>query len=392
MIFGQSGLKSVEQIKIMGSEIGLFYELLQVAIGSRNCLSSIPSSTTWEALYRLAVKQTVLGVCFYGVQKLPARQTTNISRSLKIKWLGCAARIQTQNELMNKRCVELQRSLCKDGLSSCILKGQANAATYPSFLSNLRQPGDIDVWVDGEFKELEKYVNNSAPTKEITRHHAHFNLFGDAEVELHFLPLVLNNPFKQKIFNRYCKEKIEVSCKNNVVLSDGKSMISTPNKEFNLVFQLLHIFHHLFTEGVGLRQLLDYYFLICATNTCQHSGTVNEDDDSVSNAIVLIHELNLDRFASSLMFVLHKVFGLKEHRMLWRLDTEYGQILLDEIMKTGNFGYLDERTPKGMNKWKSYLYGNGKALRLGCFDHWAWFWTPLTRFFWYVWRKRRGYN
>ena len=48
MIFGQSGLKSVEQIKIMGSEIGLFYELLQVAIGSRNCLSSIPSSVSTQ--------------------------------------------------------------------------------------------------------------------------------------------------------------------------------------------------------------------------------------------------------------------------------------------------------------------------------------------------------
>lgn len=115
MIFGQSGLKSVEQIKIMGSEIGLFYELLQVAIGSRNCLSSIPSSTTWEALYRLAVKQTVLGVCFYGIQKLPARQTTNISRSLKIKWLGGAARIQTQNELMNKGALNCRDPCVKMG-------------------------------------------------------------------------------------------------------------------------------------------------------------------------------------------------------------------------------------------------------------------------------------
>ena len=36
-----------------------------------------------------------------------------------------------------------------------------------------------------------------------------------------------------------------------------------PTVEFNIIFQLTHIYSHLMNEEIGLRQLVDYYYVLC---------------------------------------------------------------------------------------------------------------------------------
>ena len=48
----------------------LFFELLRVSIGMSGCLSKTPTNEEWKALYDMAKKQTLVGVCFACVQKL----------------------------------------------------------------------------------------------------------------------------------------------------------------------------------------------------------------------------------------------------------------------------------------------------------------------------------
>lgn len=37
---------------------------------------------------------------------------------------------------------------------------------------------------------------------------------------------------------------------------------ATPTQSVNVVYQMCHLFNHYFHEGIGLRQLMDYYFAL----------------------------------------------------------------------------------------------------------------------------------
>lgn len=370
----------------------IFFELIQVALGVRVCLSHSPTSEEWRMLYDMAKKQSLVGVCFAGVQRLVEQQQTP-EEMLYLTWMGMAAKIQQRNEVVNRQCVELQERLTKEGFRSCILKGQGNAENYGS-LALLRQSGDIDIWLEGGYEKVMTWVQKVAPTKEVNQHHAHFDCFPDTEVEIHYYPFVLNNPFRNKVLKRYFAESESSQYSHQVKLPDGSTIIAADNS-FNLVFQLVHVFHHLFTEGIGLRQLMDYYFVlrtVSSSKSVAELACYEKSRREVQEVMKVVSSLGLNRFASALMWVLGEVFGLEEKYMFWIPDEKNGRFLLNEIMLAGNFGHHDERVPKNMTYWKSFWYLNFHNLRLVRFDYWSWFWTPIMRVKGFVWRKINGYK
>ena len=72
---------------------------------------------------------------------------------------------------------------------------------------------------------------------------------------------------------------------------------AVPTWEFNVVFQLSHIFKHLLQEGIGLRQLIDYYYLLCN----------RPDDSSVENIKKTIQHLGLSPIAGAVMWIMKNV-------------------------------------------------------------------------------------
>ena len=142
-----------------------FFELIQVALGVRHCLSHTPSADEWGELYNIAKKQSLVGICFAGVQKL-VNQQQEPPEMLYLTWMGMAAKIQQKNEQMNVRTEETLDYFRAKGFHCPVLKGQGIAALYEyggsngskgsngSSLRNLRQSGDVDVWINSSRKEL----------------------------------------------------------------------------------------------------------------------------------------------------------------------------------------------------------------------------------------------
>ena len=337
----------------------------------------------------MAEKQSLLGICFVGLQDLGADADEGFSRigmseMRYLNWMGMAFTIQQKNELVNQQCAELQARLSADGFRSYIMKGQSVASLYGEHISGFRQSGDIDVYIEERMEKVLAYTNTFGPTTKVNELEMHVSVFEDTEVEFHYRPFIMRNPFRNAKLQKFFKECEDANFSNSVILDKDKNLsIYAPITEFNLVHQMVHIYHHLFTEGVGMRQLMDYYLVLQSADKELMSPKVKE----------LVHDLGLDKFASALMWVMQHVFGLGMIGMPWVPNPRDGEFLLKEIMQSGNFGKQDERQ-KGLydSKWNSFWMVNGKALRLARFDRWMWFWGPLWRIYYFCWRKMRGFK
>ena len=372
---------------------GIFFELIRVAIGTQESLSRLPSAREWGELYKAAKKQSLVGICFAGIQRLGANaddgfETIGLPEMLYLKWMGMAAKIQQRNKIVDERCVALHKRLSAEGFHSCVLKGQGVGLQYAEHLLGLRQSGDIDIWMDGGFDKVNAWVQKVAPTNVVNQHHVDLKLYDDTEIEAHYHPINMTNPWRQHRLKAFIKAHEDECFANKTCLNLEKTQMCVPTTEFNLVFLMVHIFHHLFTEGVGLRQVMDYYFVLRNTNF----------QELPTNYSIIFKQLGLERFASAMMWVIKTVFvdhdnDNKDLFLGFIPNEKDGKFMLDEIMISGNFGKQDDRQ-KGLyeSKWNSFWMVNGKTFRFWRFDHWAWFWSPIYRVRSKIWQLKRGYK
>lgn len=311
----------------------LFFELIQVALGSKAVLSHTPSVEKWREIYHQAEKQAVLGISFQGVQQLKERQQYP-PKELLFKWFAVAEQIKKQNILAFRRSSEITKLFAESGFRSCILKGQGNALMYPNPYS--RTSGDIDIWVDGSREKINNFVKTRLPDAFEQEHHIDYPVFDDVPVEVHYNPCTLLSPAANIKFLRWCLSIKDTQMSHEVALPSDMGKICVPTAEFNVIFQMAHIMIHFFIEGIGLRHFIDYYYVL-KTNT-NHIYIAN-----------LFEELGLMRFARGVMWIEKECLGLEDKYLLVEPDERRGKVILEEMLEGGNFGHHDERY-KSRNK------------------------------------------
>ena len=392
----------------------LFFELIQVAIGRRDALSRVPSAKEWCELYGLSVKQAVAGVCFCGVQRLANEQREEMPKGLMMQWFALAEQIRQRNELMNRRCVEVQRMLEEEGLRSSILKGQGVARLYrirneklgvrnDSQLGMYREPGDIDIYVVGGMERLHRWCRERYGDVEYDYINAHVPMFKDVEVELHWKVGAMTNLFKNRRLQRWLereetKEMIlggkadlnpETLLKPETLLNP-ETTITVPTLEFNALYLMLHCYHHAFESGLGLRQLMDYYFLLMARNNLNLNNkmtTTGTTEDNF-NLNKRFREFGMVRFAGAVMWIMQEVFGLERERLQFEPDEKEGRYILAEVMAGGNFGHHDERIRKvGKGKWQSVFANLQHALHVMRKYPKEALWMPVWIVYHCVWKR-----
>ena len=248
------------------NEITLIFAFLQYSLGGKVDMNNVVIDMNWQQLYSFASKQSLLGFCFYGIERLgkeyPEELKQNpIGRELLMTWMGKAQQIHRQNMKVNAVAGKLFAMLREDGMRCCILKGQGNALMYPNAYS--RNPGDIDVWIDASRERIMEYAQKKFDLEDDIRlQHLETSLDG-VPVELHFFPCSMNNPIYHARLQKWFRRNANLQCSNVVSLPDGAGDIAIPTTAFNVVYQLTHLYHHFFDEGIGMRQIIDYYHVVC---------------------------------------------------------------------------------------------------------------------------------
>ena len=238
---------------------------LRYSLGDKVDLSMVGANMDWRQLYSFATKQTIIGICFDGIRRLseeyPEELKKNpIERDLLMTWMGVSQQIRRQNMKVNGVAAKLYSMLREDGLRCCILKGQGNTLMYPNAYS--RNPGDIDVWVNASREQITEYAKKHFELGDDIRYQHIETSVDGVPVELHFFPCTMNNPIYNARLQKWFKRNADLQCSNVVSLPDGIGEIAIPTTAFNVVYQLTHLYHHFFDEGIGMRQIIDYYYVV----------------------------------------------------------------------------------------------------------------------------------
>ena len=373
----------------------IFFDFLRFCIGSAKEIPGSLKEVDWKELYAIAKKQALLGVLFHGIQRLPKELAPE--QKLLMQWMVMAEMIRKQNIRLFQDSVKVCQNFENEGFANCILKGQGNALLYPD--PYMRTPGDIDIYLAGGRKRVMQYINEVCPNQVMRYHHVDFPVMKTA-IEVHFTPSYMFFPIHNSRMQKWFKEVMGEQCNHRVSLPDGYGEIHVPQVSFNVIYILSHLYRHIFTEGIGLRQLLDYYFVLLKWHTDLTNLTdsnkslpqmtqINTDLDALRHKLKY---LGLWKFAQAVMFVMKEVFGLSEDRMIAPMDEKEGRFLLDEIMRGGNFGQYDDRMGSKVGESKIYRYFRMNLRNLRFVKHYPTeaLSEPLFRTWFAVWNKIHG--
>ena len=346
--------------------MSLRFEFIQVAMGLREQLSAVPSVHEWRVLFEFCKRQSLLGIGFAAVEKMH-KVGVECPADIRLKWYGYALKIERMNEKLNMQCGEITKRYEHDGLQCCILKGQGNLLYYPEGLSIRRMPGDIDVWAtpikylihtenteghggpqaDGGIKiavqtgknevEYEEYHGHKA-IREYVRmqyrllgidenpkacyHHIDAPSMDGTKVEVHYRPAFLRSPLRNWRMQRWFEHHADECMKNKTHL--GFSMMTS---SVNVVYHMCHLYTHIFEGGVGLRQLMDYYFAlrvwhndVMECKDLQSQGMWSEGLGtpvmSAQEVMAVIRSFGMGKFAGAVMWVLNEVFAIPTRQLM----------------------------------------------------------------------------
>ena len=372
----------------------IFFDFLRFCIGPAKEIPDSLKEADWKELYAIAKKQCLVGVLFDGIKKLPAEHV-GMEKELLLQWMAESQMLEKANVRLNDAAIQVSEWFRKKGFRTCILKGQGNALMYPNPYS--RTPGDIDIWVVGGDKRVISFVRSISPHEKACYHHIEFPSYKGVEVEVHYRPSFLLCFWHNRKLQKYYERVKEEQFSHRVMLGE-QGEIAIPTVEFNLIFQLTHIYAHLMNEGIGLRQLVDYYYVLCdfykvyplkegSTShpdplTLRGEGgnrptrcseplrskdggpskvspdcagwdrlTIEGDNSAGSTTAVTSYAstaldvvqrelkyLGLWKFAGAVMYVLHEALELSGEKMIAPMDQKRGELLLAEILNGGNFG------------------------------------------------------
>ena len=347
-----------------------FRNLLLIAVGRESAFEQDPTPKVWKKLFDMARQQALVGVLNDAVHRLPEKQLP--PADILEEWDAQTAKIGRVYNLHEEHVRELEEILTRLDLHGCILKGTGLAHLYPN--PERRMCGDIDLWIKGDRDAIiDAFENADYNVYEILYKECKVGVFLDTEVEVHFHPSKMYNPFLNARLQRFFED-------NSPIRDDVP--ITYPGARFNAVFCMAHLFHHYLEGGIGLRQMMDYYYVL--------KELAPEDRRPVMK---MLTKLGMKRFTASVMTCVQFNFGLENEYLLCPPDKKHGGKLVNDIIAMGNFGVLDRRnyTYDGESKWATFRRKNSRVFsNLRHYPREV-IWSPFARVSQFVWRKFKGY-
>lgn len=290
----------------------------------------------WSALIALSKRQTLTPTLSAMIKRIPLVAQPSRNEALKLH------NITTINRLRRSQQIEALSHLLplihRAGVERpVLLKGLGVGLNYPD--PTLRMYGDIDLYVgDTHYdracsfisKELNIEGKEGKEGKEVlSDYHFEFR-FMNCRIELHrYANSPSAIPFQGEEFMRWSRSELEGNSLREVDIEGIKLNLPPPNFDFIYIF--FHIWSHLMTEGIGLRQLCDW---VCYVE----SFSDRLDREELAR---LIKRFRFTTPLSLLATLCVRELGIAAERFegLASCNNNQYQRVMDKIWSGGNFGF-----------------------------------------------------
>ena len=317
-----------------------FLTLLQLGIGAiiapnDKCLTLLDlSMQQWRDVMALAERQGVAAIAFDGVQKLHDAYGKRIKAAggTPAEWMqwvfectGMMTLYEQRSQQQQKVIEELAEIWGHEGIQMMVFKGQANATFYP--VPNHRATGDIDCWLFGEAEKGDEIAKaHGADVSFDWYRHSKIAYAGET-IENH----------RVMSHTRGGKKRKEMECELRELANDNQNFIGKalrPSPQFDACFLTYHGLHHFISEGLRIKQVLDWAMFLQKE---QNMVDWNQFND-------FCNRYKLDRFAAVMNFIASEYLGVQLKSSDIHVDGNYAEKILHSAL------YDDD-----------YLFNSGKG-------------------------------
>ena len=316
--------------KVMNKSVNeTFFSLLRS--GLWDCVFDVPAEVDWEEVFKIAKKQTLTGIIADSFFK----QGLSLGEEKDMKLLSTLTRIKRKNLQLNKELIDFTSFLEEHHIKYAVVKGQVVGSFYPN--PSLRQAGDIDFFCvkddyDRLLSLLEEFYHIN--TKKSTTIHIEFKL-NDIQFEMHSNLMEFACKAHQTYWNQRLDEEMEHPA--HVIINDNR--VATLPPTINVLYVFCHLFHHLITSGIGIRQLNDLAILMDKLH----------DEIDFSQLKIDLMNLGLWKMFKAVGYILVHCIGLQPEKLGFDLDEKdcrWGEKILQNIFDMENFGHTERKVQK----------------------------------------------
>lgn len=333
-----------------------FFALLRAGLwganDNHNPNDNLYEGVDWSKVYKLAEEQSVLGLVTAGLDSL----NVAIPQERRLQFIGATLQIEQQNKAMNDFVAKLIAQLRSRDVYTLLVKGQGIAQCYEKPL--WRSSGDVDLFLSDT--NYEKAKRELIPIA--TKVEKEFQLIKHLGMTIEGFSVELHGTLRSRLTKKIDREIdiIQEECfYNGEVRSwqNGRIQIFLPGENQDVIFIFTHILHHLFIEGIGLRQICDwcrflwsYKDKVDASRLENHLMRMGLMSEWRVFAALAIQYLGMPREAMPMFGSSVQEFKGKAKR------------LMEFILETGNFGH--NRVQKGEGKLRVLCRRTSDAFKM----------------------------
>lgn len=245
----------------MTVECELLLSLLRLSISESKVRLTRPAN--WRKILDLALLQGVVSCALDGVQKLRLLDSGGPDIELMLEWIGQSQCGIAKSKMQFDKATELASLLSENGIHTIVLKGSSIASYYKSPWD--RESCDLDCYLlDSNNKpafENGNIIVESIGVSVDRSHykHSHF-IFEGLTVENHQFCTGVRGKKWLKKFETLLQELLISEPRQRL----GHAVLEQPSLLFSMLFFIQHSLSHFLREGITLKHLVDWAYLLKA--------------------------------------------------------------------------------------------------------------------------------